>query len=172
LTGNTAIPILLSNLLLIFGGGIMVKCLYAENTGFMFNIHAHVGNGMTNQLDDVEFCRLAYFEMRKLRPNSDPKSAVLVAAIAAVQPSGPFGPDLDAAIRAHQAYQGGIQDGRVSPLTNAVAAEKGYGGGHKWLVSIYDGNLCDQLKTSYPRLDLHPKCGMALRTAVQKMFQM
>ena len=150
----------------------MVKCTYAENTGFMFNIHTHVGQGMPNRLDDVEFCRLAYYEMRKLKPNEKPQSVALVAAIAKVQPSGPFGPDLDAAIRAHQAYQGGSQDGRVSPLMNPVAAETGYGGGHMWLGSIYDGNLCDQLKTSYPRLDLNPMCGAALRTAVQKMFNM
>lgn len=150
----------------------MVKCLYAENTGFMFNIHSHVGTGMLNQLDDVEFCRLAYTVMRKLGVNSNPKSGALVAAIANVKPSGPFGPDLDAAIRAHQAYQGGSQDGRVSPLTNPVMAETGYGGGHMWLVSIYDGNLSKQMPGAYPRLDLHPMCGPALRASVQKMFSM
>jgi peptidoglycan hydrolase-like protein with peptidoglycan-binding domain len=150
----------------------MVKCLYAENTGFMFNIHSHVGQGMPNRLDDVEFCRLAYYEMRKIRSSDTAKSAALVAAINAVKPSGPFGPDLDAAIRAHQAYQGGTQDGRVSPLMNPVMAETGYGGGHMWLVSIYDGNLSKQLATSYPRLDLHQMCGTALRASVQKMFNM
>lgn len=148
----------------------MVKCTYAENTGFMFNIHSHVGQGMPNRLDDVEFCRLAYYEMRKLRANDNPKSAALVAAIAAVKPSGPFGSDLDAAIRAHQSYQGGTQDGRVSPLISPVAAETGYGNGHMWLVSIYDGNLSKQLANSYPRLDLHPMCGSALRSTVQQMF--
>ena len=51
----------------------MVKCLYAETSGFMFNVHSHVGTGMPNQLDDVEFCRLAYYVMRKLGPTSNPK---------------------------------------------------------------------------------------------------
>ncbi len=148
----------------------MVKCTYAENTGFMFNIHSHVGTGMPNRLDDVEFCRLACFVMRKLAVTENPKSVPLVAAIAKVQPSGPFGPDLDAAIRAHQAYQGGSQDGRVSPLTSPVMAETGYGSGKMWLVSIYDGNLSKQLPGSYPRLELHPMCGAALRASVQKMF--
>lgn len=150
----------------------MVKCLYAENTGFMFNIHSHVGTGMPNKLDDVEFCRLAYYEMRKVKGSDNPKSGALIAAIAAVKPSGPFGPDLDTAIKTHQAYQGGTQDGRVSPLMNPVMAETGYGNGHMWLVSIYDGNLSKQLPGSYPRLDLHPMCGPGLRSAVQKMFNM
>ena len=52
----------------------MVKCTYAENTGFMFNIHSHVGTGMPNRLDDVELCRLAYYVMRNLGGTSNPKS--------------------------------------------------------------------------------------------------
>lgn len=135
----------------------------------MFNINAHVGVGQRNLLDDVEFSRMAYTAIG--RDSLFKIDDALRATIASLNPIGPFGPDLDAVIKAHERSRGGAQDGRVSPLPENTAALGGhYDRKHGWIVMALNTALRDVYEQQFPRLDLVPGCGASLVQAMRSLF--
>ncbi len=143
-------------------------CIYSTSGGRVFlNINNHVGFGRPNRLDDVELVRFGYFATRaSSHPSGAEVRQALAGPLAAVSPAGPFGPDLDAMIRAHQKFRGGTQDGCVSPIHGSTAD---YGPITFMLVGL-NNNMCDLMPGIYPRIDQSPQSGAAVSQAVRAMF--
>jgi len=136
---------------------------------FLYNIDAHVGTGRQNQLDDVEFVRLGYYSLLR-NPRAGAIAAEVRAALTLLKPSGEFGADLDAVIRAHQRSRGGTQDGVVSPMPAGTAWKGRYDSMHTWIVEVLQANLHDLAGDKYPRIDTLEGCGSTLKARIKQIF--
>ena len=137
---------------------------------FRWNLSANVGRGQPNLIADVELVRLGYVAVRD--NTKFPAKAELREPLSKLQPFGPYGPDLQAVIEAHQKVRGGTQDGYVSVAKiSATSTNRDfYDGSHAWIIIILDNNLRDLPGDQYPRIDKHPKCGPELKKKVLKTF--
>lgn len=136
---------------------------------FLYNLDGHVGTGRQNSMDDVEFVRLGYYSMSR-NPHAGNLSSDLKTAIGQMKPSGAFGPDLDAVIRAHERSRGGAQDGVVSPTPPNTPWKGRYDANHQWIVEVLLANLHDVAGGAYPRIDMLTGCGGTLRARIQQIF--
>lgn len=134
---------------------------------FFWNIDANVGIGSPNRPDDVQLVQLGYHCMSK---GSDPRiTPQLKVIFAAVVPGAPYGGSLQdplsIAIRAHERSRGGTQDGHVSVIKSATGS---YSASSTYMLTALDVQIRQQIPNDYPRLDKHPMCPPALRSAVVK----
>ncbi len=145
----------------------MVTAVISKNNFFFFNVSAHVGAGRANHLDDVELVRFGYLAARESKnPSGVDFRADMAAVLVNLKPSGPFGPDLDATIRHHLIVRGGIQDGCISPITNSSINYRV----NIWVIAELGLKIQQFMPENFPRLDKHPQCGPALRSACLKFF--
>ncbi len=134
---------------------------------FFWNIDANVGIGSPNRADDVQLVQLGYHCMSVgSDPHVTPQLRTIFAAVVPGAPySGSPSDPLSVAILAHQRARGGTQDGHVSVITSASGA---YNSTNTFMLTALDVQIRRQMPNDYPRLDKHPKCPPALRSAVVK----
>ena len=137
---------------------------------FRWNLTANVGKGQPNLAEDVELVRLGYLAVRE-DPKVPPR-AELREPLSKLQPFGPYGPDLQAVIDAHQKIRGGTQDGIVSvaKISSTTTNVDHYDGIHTWIIVALDNKLHSLPGDIYPRIDKHPKCGPELKKKALKIF--
>jgi hypothetical protein len=139
---------------------------------FLYNIDADVGKGSPNRLDDVELVRFGYFCV-KVNPKLQARtSSRMKAALESRQPQGPFLPDLQAIIEAHQADRGGTQDGKVSVGRPQLTNDFNYDGTHSWIIFSLCMSMIDRLPNQYPRIDLDEKSGLTISKKVRELFRL
>ncbi len=147
----------------------MVQGLIAHTGGLFWNLSADVGPGQPNRPDDVELVRFGYFLMKDNPKATAGPFAALKPVLQKVTPSGPFGNDLAEAIRTHQRLRGGTQDGRVSVAKDNRFNRGEYDGQHAWMVFPLNNSMIDMAPSLYPRIDLHPQSGPAMRATVRRI---
>jgi len=151
----------------------MVTAIITGINRFFFNLDSNVGKGQPNKFDDVEFVRFSYLAMRECN-TSNPATLnyrlKMGSVLTNVRSTGEFGPDLDEAIRAHQAIRGGTQDGHISAVPASGALTMSYGPNQGWMMIALTNTIYDFMPDVFPRLDREPKCGPRLRESVQKIF--
>jgi hypothetical protein len=148
----------------------MVQAVAAfRNQALFWNVSAAVGPGQPNKMDDVELVRLSYFLAKDNPKFTSGDFAVMKPILQKVTTTGAFDNALAEAIRTHERLRGGAQDGKVS-VAKANDFNRGrYDREHSWLVFPLNNNLIDMAGNLYPRLDLHPQCGPALKAVVRKI---
>lgn len=136
---------------------------------FWWTVHAHVGPGCPNKIEDVQLVQLGYFcKASSQKDGSNPaQKAIYAKVVPGAVYSGKLDDPLTIAIKTHQQHRGGTQDGRVSPIGNSVGM---YDGQHIWMVMALSNAILEVIKANWPRLDSHPKCPAALKGAVERVF--
>ena len=152
----------------------MVRPIVVEDTGgpaFFWNLDANVGLNSPNRLDDVQLVQFGFKCMLKTPQGvlTSPLTPDEVATFSAVRVGPPCtgreDDPLVRAIRAHEKFTGGQQDGRVTvkpPNANF------YGGTHRFIIIGLVVAIRDLTGDTFPRFDRHPDCqsGAALVKSV------
>lgn len=140
------------------------------NPSFAWNLDANVGLNAPNREDDVQFVQLAYHAMLR-NPNltlSPEQKAVYGRIRPGDRCSGREDDPLVIAIRTHEKAHGGTQDGHVSKLSSSAIYADANGRYTGLMVSL-NNNLYLQIERGrWPRIETHPACPPALRTAVTR----
>ena len=138
---------------------------------FFFNVTAAVGTGQPNRLDDVELVRFGYKMQRKdPRLVSRPGTAARQQLADKMNGTGPFAPDLQAVITAHEIERGGAQDGRVTPAQHYANIDGTYDHQHIWIIMALNNAMRFVAKDIYPRIDLHIESGSEVSRVVRGFF--
>ena len=145
-----------------------MACGIMINGKFYWNIDAHVGPGRANRTDDVQLVQLGYFCMAQgLKAPLAPEER---EAYGAVVPGAPYtgspSDPLSNAIRVHEKFRGGTQDGVVSPIQNST----GRYSSKAWIMIPLDNNVADSLGDDWPHLNRHPQCPNALAETVVRVL--
>jgi hypothetical protein len=138
---------------------------------FLYNLDADAGKGSPKRRDDVELVRFGYFCIKvssKLQARIPPR---MNTALESLQAQGPFLPDLQVVIDAHQADRGGTQDGKVSVGKPQLTQDFNYDGTHSWTIFRLCMSMIDRLPNQYPRIDLDEKSGLTISKKVRELFR-
>lgn len=138
---------------------------------FYWNVDHRVGVGGANKTEDVHLVQLGYFCMALVKNSEVPQE--LLAAASKIKPGDPYSgkpdEDLSVVIKLHQKIRGGVQDGVISPATNAQGQ---YTPHIFWMIISLDQNVAEQLAGDWPHLDKHPSCTSALSAVAKTTFRM
>lgn len=146
----------------------MVKGAYNETfSAFYFNLHADVGQGCANRLDDVELVRYGIACLAAAPVNrADPNLRPFLEAAARVKATGPFDSFVSNAVLAFQkTFDTMHADGKVSVIRGDRSPH-----GHIYVLQTMTAAMRLACTRVYPRLDLVPETGPALSQVVRKMF--
>jgi hypothetical protein len=136
---------------------------------FFWNVDGKVGPASPNKIEDVQLVQLGYLCASVGQNTGIP--AELKAVFGRVVPgagySGKSDDPLTVAIKAHQKFRGGTQDGVISVMHNASGI---YDGVHSWMIASLNNNIKDVLGTNWPHLGRHPQCPAPLKAAALAVF--
>lgn len=135
-----------------------------------FNLDGDVGKLSRNLLADVELVRFGYFckgisPLVKSNLSDREKKA-----LQSLKTKGPYFPDLQEMIDAHQQVRGGTQDGKVSVGKPNIANQGKYDRDHFWIIFNLCHNMADAFPKIYPRIDLHEMAGLELKKVLPPLF--
>jgi hypothetical protein len=136
----------------------------------LFNLDADVGRASPNRLDDVELVRFGYFCLKvssSLRSRTSPR---VKAALESLNPRGPFAPDLDEVISAHQSDRGGTQDGKVSVGKPQATHSFNYDTKNSWIIFSLSMPMIERIPNLYPRIDIDAISGPEISKKVRELF--
>jgi hypothetical protein len=140
---------------------------------FYWNLSANVGLGCPNRIDDVQLVQLGYALALETSWDNvvfDAEMRSICKKIIPGQPySGVANDPLTLAIVAHQKKQKIAPDGHVSvlpPMSSGVYQK--HGTNHVFLLVRLVNAIKEMTPEYFPRIDLHPKCPLALKSAVRK----
>lgn len=136
---------------------------------FFWNVDAKVGPSSPNKIEDVQLVQLGYHCASVGENTGIPGElkAVFARVVPGAVYSGKLDDPLTIAIKAHQKFRGGTQDGVISVMNNANAV---YDGIHSWMIVALNNNIRDALGTNWPHLGRHPKCPAHLKAAAETVF--
>lgn len=138
---------------------------------FLFNVEADVGKASPNRLNDVELVRFGYFCVKvssTLRSRTSPR---IKAALDVMRSNGPFAPDLQEVIDAHQNDRGGTRDGKVSVGKPQLTHSFNYDSEHSWIIFSLCMSMIERLPDTYPRIDMDDFSGMEISKNVRELFR-
>jgi len=137
---------------------------------FRFNLDADVGRHCPNKVDDVELVRYGYFCLKNNTRNPSNLTPRISSALQAMKIQGPFGPDLQEVIDAHEETRGGTIDGKVSISKAHLTTKERYDGVHRWIIDVLCNNMIDRNPNQYPRIDLDSVLGPEIKKRVRQIF--
>jgi hypothetical protein len=140
---------------------------------FFWNINQNVGPKSPNQPEDVQLVQFGYFAMAPvvydMFKNGDDIKPIFAAVTPGATYDGAPNDPLTLAIRAHQKFRGGTQDGHVSAMKAGTTL---YPGGYLYMMRDFTIAMVRLMKNEFPRIDKHPKCPPLVRDGVKRAFNL
>ena len=124
-----------------------------------------------NRLDDVELVRFGYYCAKvsvKIRPLISPR---MRTSLDVMQSKGPYRPDLQNVIDAHQQVRGGTKDGKVSVGKPQVTHSFSYDSKHSWIIFGLTLPMVEYMPDEYPRIDVDDQSGPEISKRVRELFR-
>jgi hypothetical protein len=154
----------------------MLEIVIAQIPGkcqVFFNISGNVGLRSPNDTLDVQLVQLGYACAAINPANSAPQD--VKALWQRVSPGSPYTGTaqdiLTQAIAAHERIKGISQDGHISRMAGGQLRHAGPRGSEPFLLSNLCNNIFDILSSTYPRIDLSPKCPPGLGAHIKNLFR-
>jgi hypothetical protein len=138
---------------------------------FLYNLDADAGKGSPKRLDDVELVRFGYFCIKVSSKLQARIPSRMKTALESLQAQGPFLPDLQVVIDAHQADRDRTQDEKVSVGKPQLTHDFNYDGTHSWIIFSLCMSMIDRLPNQYPRIDLDKKSGLTISKKVRELLR-
>ncbi len=134
---------------------------------FYFNLHAEVGPGKPNRIDDVELVR---FGIKVLASGERARAAgaaasAFVAAAAQVSFLGPYDATIGAAVLAFQRWKGLTQDSTISKIMGAYTPHN-----RIYVLQYMQGEMRRTYPNLYPRIDRVAEVGPTVSAVIRNMF--